>query len=161
MDSINHNVDEIIHKLDKNNEKFWEIKLVHASGHGWQNINHGNSKAQLTFDVNKFFEIFEIDDSKWDKFVEVFGPSKIHHDNSVVVLENQETRHAQKNKEKVLSHLRSLLREFLQGEKERIGVEIPDKIKQDIKKAGKKRLNDKKFHSKKKKNRSLDSDIIE
>jgi hypothetical protein len=34
MDSINHNIDEIIHKLDKNNEKFWEIKLVHASGHG-------------------------------------------------------------------------------------------------------------------------------
>ncbi len=161
MDSINHNIDEIIHKLDKNNEKFWEIKLVHASGHGWQNINHGNSKAQLTFDINKFFETFEIHDSKWDKFVEVFGPSKIHHDNSMVILENQETRHAQKNKEKVLSHLKSLLREVLEEETERISKEIPEKMEKNIKKAQKKRLKNKKFHSEKKKNRNFNSDIIE
>jgi len=154
MESLNHNIDEIIHKLDKNNEKFWEIKLVHASGHGWQNINHGNSKAQLTFDVNKFFEIFDISDDKWDKFIEVFGPSKIHHNNSIVVLENQETRYAQKNKEKVLNHLKSLLRELLEEKKERIETKVPPK-------ANKKRLNDKKFHSKKKKDRTIDINIID
>lgn len=154
MDSIRNNIDDIIHKIDKNNEKFWEIKLVHASGHGWQNINHGNSKAQLTFDVNKFFEIFEIHDSEWDKFLEVFGPSKIHHDNSVVVLENQETRYANKNKEKVLAHLKSLLHQVLEDVEERIETKVPIK-------ANKKRLNDKRFHSKKKKDRKIDSNIIE
>ncbi len=154
MDFKKNAHDEIIHKLDKNNEKFWEIKLVHASGHGWQNINHGNSKAQLFFDVNKFFEIFEISDDKWDRFVVVFGPSKIHHDNSMVVLENQETRYANKNKEKVLNHLKSLLREFLEEEKERIETKISQKEKR-------KRLNDKRFHSKKKKNRRVDNNIIE
>ncbi len=146
--------DEIMLKLDKNIEKFWEIKLVHASGHGWQNINHGNSKAQLFFDINKFFEIFEISDDKRDKFVEVFGTSKIHHDNSMVVLENQETRYANKNKEKVLHHLKSLLSEFLEEEKERIETKVSQKEKR-------KRLNDKRFHSKKKKNRRLDNNIIE
>ena len=153
MESINHNIDEIIHKLDKNNEKFWEMKLIHASGHGWQNINHGNSKAQLSFDINKFFKTFEISDDKREKFVEVFGPSKIHHDNSMVVLENQETRYAHKNKEKVLNHLKSLLREVLEEVEERIEMEIPEKVKE-------KRSKNKKFNSKKKNNRRMDNDII-
>jgi protein subunit release factor B len=126
-----------------NNHEYWWIKLVHASGHGGQNINHGNSKAQLFFDINKFFEIFDISDDEREKFVKIVGIKKIHHDNTVLVLDNQETRYAETNKVNVLRHLINLLREFLQEDMERIETKVPLVVKEE-------RMKDKKFNAKKK-----------
>jgi protein subunit release factor B len=118
---------------------YWKVKFIHSSGHGGQHKDHGNSKAQLSFDVAKFFEDYDEDNTRWDKFVEVFGKKNIHHNNTVVVLENQEQRSAKVNEETVLKHLRHMLSEVLEDEIERIETKVP-KIEK------KKRVDDKKHH---------------
>lgn len=137
---------KIIETVMKNKSGYWEVKYVHASGHGWQNINHGNSKAQLHFDVNKFYSDFDLKDKSWDDFVKVFGEKNISRDQSKVVLENQETRYASKNKENVLNRLRSLLVELFKEEKERLQTEISQEQNES-------RLLDKKMNSIKKQTR--------
>jgi len=137
---------EIIETVMKEKSGFWRVEYVHASGHGWQNINHWNSKAQLHFDINKFYNDFNLTDKSWDDFVKVFGEKNISHDQSKLVLENQETRYALKNKEKVLNHLRQLLLELFKEEKERIQTEISEFKKQE-------RLDEKWKHSEKKSRR--------
>ncbi len=140
--------DEILaHVMDKSND-FWTVKFVHASGHWWQHKDHGNSKAQLTFDVAKFFEEFDPENTKWDKFVEVFGKKNIHHDGGSVVLENQTERSAQRNKDNVLHKLRWLLSDVLEEEKKRKQTKVPHHEK-------KKRMNNKNHNSKKKESRKI------
>lgn len=149
---MNKNIDsnDIISQVMKNkNKKFWEISLTHASGPGGQHINHGNSKAQLVFDIDKFLEIFDLSEEKKEKFKQVCGVSKIRNSNSTLILENQETRYASRNKQKLLENLQVLLLEILKEEEPRIETKIPKWIKE-------KRLNLKKQHSQKKKNRSKD-----
>ena len=138
--------DEILANVMNKSNGFWVVKFVHASGHWWQHKDHGNSKAQLTFDVKKFFEEFDPENKRWDKFVEVFGKKNIHHDGSSVMLENQMERSAQRNKDNVLHKLRWLLSGVLEEEKERKDTKVPYHEK-------KKRTDDKKYHSKKKKHR--------
>lgn len=141
---------EIINIVMNKNNGYWSVKYVHASGHGWQHINHGNSKAQLHFDINKFYNDFNLQDKSWDDFVRVFGDKNITHDQSKLILENQETRYATKNKENVLNHLRQLLLELFREEKERIQTEISE-IENE------KRLMEKRHNSEKKKlRRSVD-----
>lgn len=134
---------QIINTVMDKNKWYWQIKYVHASGHGGQNINHGNSKAQLHFDINKFYNDFDLQDKTWDDFVKVFGEKNITHDQSKLVLENQETRYASKNKENVLNHLRQLLLELFKEEKDRIQTEI-------LEIENEKRLMEKKYNSEKK-----------
>jgi ribosome-associated protein len=134
------------HVMDKSNN-FWAVKFVHASGHGGQHKDHGNSKAQLHFDVGKFFDEFDPEDRKWEKFVEVFGKKKIHHNNMSVVLEDQEERSALRNQEIALHHLRHKLSEFLEDDIVRKETKVPYHEK-------KKRIDDKKRKAKKKKNRA-------
>ncbi len=139
------NEDILKHVIDKSNW-FWTVKFVHASGHGWQCKDHGNSKAQLTFDVKKFFEEFDPENKKWEKFVEVFGKKNIHHDGSSVMIENQTERSAQRNKDNVLHKLRWLLSDVLEEEKKRKQTKVSHNEK-------KKRMNNKNHNSKKKENR--------
>lgn len=134
--------------MDKSNN-FWAVKFVHASGHGWQHKDHGNSKAQLSFDVDKFFDFFDdLTEEDREKFVGVVWHKNIHHDNTVLTLENQSERSAQRNKKNVLHHLRWILFEFLEEEKDRIETKVPPHEK-------KKRIDDKKHNSKKKQNRKV------
>jgi hypothetical protein len=85
-------------------------------------------------------------DKSWDDFVKVFGEKNISRDQSKVVLENQETRYASKNKENVLNRLRSLLVELFKEEKERLQTEISQEQNES-------RLLDKKMNSIKKQTR--------
>jgi hypothetical protein len=87
-----------------------------------------------------------LQDKSWDEFVRVFGDKNITHDQSKLILENQETRYATKNKENVLNHLRQLLLELFKEEKERIQTEISE-IENE------KRLMEKRHNSEKKKMR--------
>ena len=98
---MNLDKEYILGKVMDKSKGFWKIKMVHASGHGGQHKDHGNSKVQLVFDINKFFEEFNLGDEMWEKFVKVFGKNKIHHNNTSVILENQSERSAQRNKENV------------------------------------------------------------
>jgi|GEM_PF-3771142 len=68
---MNLDRDHILNEVMDKSKGFWKVKMIHASGHGGQNKDHGNSKAQLTFDINKFFEIFELDEQKWEKFIDI------------------------------------------------------------------------------------------
>ena len=148
IDGVKLTNDEILaHVMDKSND-FWAVKFVHASGHGGQHKDHGNSKAQLTFDVSKFFDEFDPENHKWEKFVEVFGKKRIHHDDTILVMENQEERSAHRNEEKLLHVLRWLLSEVLEEEKERKETKVPHHEK-------KKRMNDKHHISNKKENRKI------
>lgn len=137
---------DVIAKVLNKNNWYVKIKYVHASGHGGQHINHWNSKAQLHFDVNKFYKDFDLRDKTRDDFVRVFGEKNITKDQSTVVLENQETRYASKNEEKVLNHLRQLLLELFKEEKQRIQTDISVQTRQE-------QALEKKRHSEKKQRR--------
>lgn len=135
---------EILETVMRNpNNRYWTVKRVHASGHGWQKINHGNSKAQLHFDINNFYNDFDIKDKTWEDFVKIVWEKNITHDQSTLTLENQETRHASKNKEKVLEHLKAIILELFKDEKERIQTDISREQRQE-------RLMEKRKHSEKK-----------
>ena len=144
---IVQNKEEILHHVLDKSSGYWKVKFVHSSGHGGQHKDHGNSKAQLTFDVSKFFEDYDEDNVWWEKFVEVFWKKSIHHEGTVVILENQEQRSAKVNEEKVLKHLRDLLSEVLEEEIERVETKVLHIEK-------KKRVDDKKYHWKKKEHRT-------
>ena len=119
------NIKNIISAVMKNtNNKYWEVKYVHASGHGGQKINHWNSKAQLHFKINNFYNDFNIKDKTWDDFVKIVGEKHITHDQSTLVLENQETRYALKNKENLLNYLKDFLNNFFWIEEHKIEREI-------------------------------------
>lgn len=137
---------KIIDTVMNKNNWYWRIKFVHASGHGWQHINHWNSKAQLHFDINKFYNDFDFPEKSWEDFIKIFWEKNITHDQSTLILENQETRYASKNKDNVLNHLRSLLLELFKDEKERVQTEISQYQKEQ-------NMQDKKRHSEKKKMR--------
>ena len=147
VDKIMTNEDILKHVIDKSNW-FWTVKFVQASGHGGQHKDHGHSKAQLIFDVKKFFEEFDSENKKWEKFVEVFGKKNIHHNGNSVMLENQTERSAQRNKDNVLHKLKWLLSDVLDEEKERKQTKVPHHEK-------KKRMNNKNHNSKKKENRKI------
>lgn len=118
-------IDEILNIVMKNpNNKYWEVKYVHASGHGGQKINHWNSKAQLHFNINNFYNDFNIKDKTWEDFVKVVWEKHITHDQSYLILENQETRYALKNKEKLLNYLKDFLHKFFWVEEQKIEREI-------------------------------------
>lgn len=91
---------------------FWTIKMSHAHWHWWQKINHGNFKASLYFKIDKFYSNYWFKDYTWDSFVSVFW-NNIHKNWNELILENQETRYAEKNKENVLNHLKSWLIQVL------------------------------------------------
>lgn len=135
---------EILNIVMRNpNNRYWAVKRVHASWHGWQKINHGNSKAQLHFNINNFYNDFDIKDKTREDFVKIVWEKNITHDQSTLTLENQETRHANKNKENVVNHLREILLELFKEEKERVQTEISHEQKEE-------RLKEKWKHSEKK-----------
>lgn len=125
------------------NNRYWTVKRVHASGHGGQKINHRNTKAQLHFDINNFYNDFNIKDKTWENFVKIVWGKNISHNQSVLTLENQETRDANKNKENVINHLKAILLELFKEEKERIQTEISHEQKEE-------RRKEKRKHSEKK-----------
>lgn len=130
------------------NNRYWTVKRVHASWHGGQKINHGNSKAQLHFSINNFYNDFDIKNKTRDDFVKVVWEKHITHDQSTLVLENQETRYASKNKNNVVNHLREILLELFKTEKERVQTEISHEQKEE-RHEQKRRHSEKKWRRKK------------
>lgn len=138
---------EILKVVMRNpNHRYRRIKPLPASWPWWQKRNHGNSKAQLHFDINAFYKDFDIKEKTWEDFVKIAWDKKISHDWSILTLENQESRHLDTNKQNVLNHLKAIIRELFTEEKERIQTEISREQKQE-------RLEKKWKHSKKKERR--------
>ena len=97
----------------------------------------------MHFNITNFYNDFGIKDKTWEDFVKIVWEKNITHDQSTLLLENQETRDPQKNKEKVVEHLKAIILELFKEEKERIQTDISREQRQE-------RLMEKRRHSEKK-----------
>lgn len=137
-------IENILDTVMRNpNHRYWRICPLPASWPGWQKRNHGNSKAQLHFFINNFYEDFGIKDKTREDFVKIVWEKNINHEQSKLTLENQESRHWDMNKKNVLNHLKAILLELFKEEKHRVQTEISREQKEE-------RLNEKWKHSEKK-----------
>jgi ribosome-associated protein len=115
-------------------------------GHGGQNVNKRNTKAEL------FFNIHDSQYLTWEqkqRLVDIAG-HQIHHGEGILIMTCQEERLQYANKEKVIHHFKQLLTEALIEPKERISTSIPEKEREA-------RFLDKKYQSTKKQNRQKPS----
>jgi len=108
-----------------------------SGGHGGQNINKRNTKAELYFNIH---------DSQYLSFEQkqrliALAGQMIHHQEGILIMTCQEERYQHANKEKVIHHFTQLLREAYLQPQERISTDIPQAEREA-------RIMDKKFTSK-------------
>lgn len=123
-------------------QKEVHFHFAKSGGHGGQNVNKRNTKAELYFNVHDS-EYLDIDQKK--RLITLAG-NMIHHEEGILIMTCQEERFQNANKEKVIHHFRQLLNEALLEPTERIATDIPKKEREA-------RLLDKKYQSEKKQNR--------
>lgn len=115
-------------------------------GHGGQNVNKRNTKAELFFNIHDS-QYLTAEQKK--RLVDIAG-HQIHHGEGILIMTCQEERLQYANKEKVIHHFKQLLTEALIEPKERISTSIPEKEREA-------RFLDKKYQSTKKQNRQKPS----
>lgn len=116
-----------------------------SGGHGGQNVNKRNTKAELYFNVHD--SIFLTPEQK-HRLIELSW-NHMHHDEWILILTDQEERFQRANKEKVIHHFRQLLQQAMPQPKQRIATSIPAYMKEE-------RRDDKIIQSRKKQNRKND-----
>lgn len=107
-----------------------------SGGHGGQNINKRNTKAELYFNVH---DSQYITPEQKQRLIALSG-QMIHHQEGILIMTCQEERYQGANKEKVIHHFSQLLREALAEPKERIPTDLPESEREA-------RILDKKFTS--------------
>lgn len=130
----------------------WDKHIVnflftHSSGHGWQNVNKRETKAELSVNVFAIPDTLLTIEQK-EKLIAVAG-NFYHAGKWEIFLYNQETRYQWRNKENVLNHLKQLIELVLKEEKQRIPTVLPVPVKKE-------RSETKKIHSEKKARRKID-----
>lgn len=113
-----------------------------SGGHGGQNVNKRNTKAELFFNIH---DSQHLTSEQKQRLIELAG-HQIHHEEGILIMTCQEERLQIANKEKVIHHFRQLLTEAMIEPEERIPTKIPKKEREA-------RLLDKKYQSQKKQNR--------
>lgn len=113
-----------------------------SGGHGGQNVNKRETKAELYFNVQ--YSQYLTPEQK-ARLIQLAG-SRIHHEESILIMTCQEERLQIANKEKVIHHFRQLLTEILPEPQKRISTKIPKKEREA-------RILDKKLTGKIKQNR--------
>jgi ribosome-associated protein len=113
-----------------------------SGGHGGQNINKRNTKAELYFNVHDS-QYLTIEQKQ--RLIELSG-QMIHHQEGILIMTCQEERYQHANKEKVIHHFTQLIREACVEPNERISTNIPREEREA-------RIMDKKFTSKIKESR--------
>lgn len=108
-----------------------------SGGHGGQNINKRNTKAELYFNIH---DSQHLTPEQKEKLITLAG-QMVHHHEGILIMTCQEERYQHANKEKVLHHFNQLLAEALIEPKERISTQIPQAEREA-------RIMDKKFTSK-------------
>ncbi len=108
-----------------------------SGGHGGQNINKRNTKAELYFNIHDSQYLTpeqkqRLIDLAWEM---------IHHHEGILIMTCQEERYQHANKKKVLHHFNQLLTQACREPKERISTHIPRAEREA-------RIMDKKFTSK-------------
>ncbi len=132
-------MEDIIQKILAHEVHFHFAK---SGGHGGQNVNKRNTKAELFFNIH---DSQYLTPEQKQRLIELAG-HQIHHEEGILIMTCQEERFQNANKEKVVHHFRQLLTEALLEPKERVATNIPKKEREA-------RLLDKKYQSQKKQDR--------
>src|SRR5574344_458418 len=117
-----------------------------SGGHGGQNVNKRNTKAELFFNIR---DSQYLTSEQKQRVIDLAG-HQIHHEEGILIVTCQEERLQIANKEKVIHHFRQLLAEAMIIPEERIPTNIPEKEREA-------RIVDKKFTSQKKQSRQKPS----
>ncbi len=117
-----------------------------SGGHGGQNVNKRNTKAELFFNIS---DSQYLTPEQKQRLIDLAG-HQIHHEEGILIVTCQEERLQIANKEKVIHHFRQLLAEAMIIPEERIPTNIPEKEREA-------RIVDKKFTSQKKQSRQKPS----
>jgi len=135
----NKNTSIVIEEILKEDVHFHFSK---SGGHGGQNVNKRNTKAELYFNIQ---DTIHLTDDQRQRLIKLAG-HQVHHHEGILIMTCQEERYQHANKAKVIHHFKQLLeRAFIKPQK-RIATKLP-KYKKE------KRSEDKKRHSLKKSNR--------
>lgn len=113
-----------------------------SGGHGGQNVNKRETKAELYFNVQ--YSHYLTPEQK-ERLIQLAG-HRIHHQESILIMTCQEERLQRANKEKVIHHFRQLVEEALSQPQHRIPTNIPNSEREA-------RIVQKKHTSKNKQNR--------
>ena len=113
-----------------------------SGGHGGQNVNKRNTKAELFFNIH---DSQYLTPEQKERLIDLAG-HQIHHEEWMLIMTCQEERSQHANKEKVIHHFKQLLTEAMIFPTERIATNIPKKEREA-------RLLDKKYQSQKKQDR--------
>lgn len=111
-------------------------------GHGGQNVNKRETKAELYFNIH---DSNYITPEQKQRLITLAG-HMIHHQEWILIMTCQEERYQRANKEKVIHHFRQLLEAIIPEPKKRIPTKIP-KAEREA------RILDKKYTGQKKQNR--------
>jgi len=131
--------DSIIQKIFADDIHFHFSK---SGGHGGQNVNKRQTKAELYFNIDA---CRYLSDDQKQRLKDVCG-NYVHHHSSTLILTCQEERYQHANKTKVSHHFITLLHQACDSPIERIPKTPPHYIQQ-------KKKNHKIHHSKKKHHR--------
>ena len=108
-----------------------------SGGHGGQNVNKRETKAELYFNIHD--SDFLTPEQK-QRLIDLAG-HMVHHEEWILIMTCQEERLQIANKEKVIHHFRQLLEQILPEQKKRVATKIPKKQREA-------RISDKKITSK-------------
>ena len=108
-----------------------------SGGHGGQNVNKRETKAELYFNIHD--SDFLTPEQK-QRLIDLAG-HMVHHEEWILIMTYQEERLQIANKEKVIHHFRQLLEQILPEQKKRVATKIPKKQREA-------RISDKKITSK-------------
>lgn len=90
--------------------------FVRSSGHGWQNVNKRNTKAELYFSIHN---TIHLTDEQKQRLIELAG-HQVHHHEWILIMTCQEERYQHANKKKVIHHFRQLISDAMETHKKRI-----------------------------------------
>lgn len=131
--------EQLIENILKHDVHFHFVK---SGGHGGQNVNKRNTKAELFFNIHD--SSFLTDEQK-QRLIAAAG-HLVHHHEGILIMTSQEERYQHANKKIVTHHFTQLLNQILPEPKERIATNIPKREREA-------RMLDKKYTSQKKQNR--------
>lgn len=121
-------------------ERELHFHFAKSEGHGGQNVNKRETKAELYFNIH---DSQYLSSEQKQKLIDMAG-NRVHHEEGILIMTCQEERYQRANKEKVIHHFKQLLTEVLTEDKERISTNIPQSEREA-------RILDKKFTSNNKK----------
>lgn len=114
------NTEQIIEEILQKEVHFHFAK---SGGHGGQNVNKRNTKAELFFNVH---DSQHLTPEQKQRLIDLAG-HHMHHEAGILIMTCQEERFQHANKEKVIHHFRQMLTEAFMEPKERIATNIPKK----------------------------------